>query len=142
MYKTHSFQDVSISIAYKGRISSSAGAGVGSITVSGANDKTVHDVSSDGGVMISKIAGKNGTIVLQVQQVSAMNEFLLQWYRDVENGPSRDWAAMRVTVRHSDSSKSDTVCTGVSPQKRADITYQAQGQMVTWNLMAAEITQE
>ena len=32
--------------------------------------------------------------------------------------------------------------TGVSPQKLPDKPYQAQAQLVTWNLMAADIQQE
>jgi hypothetical protein len=47
---------------------------------------------------------------------------------------------MNITIKSKNLGDS-TVCTGVSPQKLADRPYQAQGQHVTWNLMAAEITE-
>lgn len=141
MYSTYSFEDVTCSFQHPGvGASSSTGAGLGSIAIAMANDKTAHDVAADGTVMISKIAGKNGTIGITMQQTSELHKYLLRWYNYVEIANSSEFAKMDITVK-SNNLGDITTCTGVTPQKLADRPYQSQGQQVTWNLMSAEITQ-
>ena len=111
---------------------------VGSITLSRANDVTAHDLSADGSVMVSKIKAKNGTVAISTPQSSPLNAFLSKLYNYCEVAPSREWARATIILRHLTLGEG-TVCTGVSFQKRADKAYQAQGQQVTWNLMAANI---
>ena len=138
--KVYGFGDVTASFAYGGRTKSSTGAGIGSIGISMAGDKTAHDVAADGAVMVSKLAGKNGTITIAIQQTSELHEWLMKWYKYIESeAPLSEFASMTITIT-SKNLGVETVCTGVSPQKLADRSYQAQGQHVTWNLMAAEIT--
>lgn len=140
-YSTYSFEDVTCSFAHTGvGAASSTGAGIGSISIAMANDKTVHDVAADGTVMISKIAGKNGTITITAQQTSELQKYLLRWYNYVDVANSSEFAKMTITIK-SNNLGDVTTCTGVSPQKLADRPYQSQGQQVTWNLMAAEITE-
>ena len=142
MYNTYSFEDVTCSFEHPGvGAASSTGAGIGSISIAMANDKTAHDVAADGVVMISKIAGKNGTVAVTVQQTSQLQKYLLKWYNYVDNAPVSEWAGMTITIKSNNLGDS-SVCVGVSPQKLADRPYQAQGQQVTWNLMCAEITQQ
>ncbi len=141
MFKTYSFQDVTCSFEHKGvGAKSSTGAGLGSISVAMAGDKTAHDVAADGSVMVSKLAGKNGTISITVQQTSELHKYLLSWYNYLDVASTAEFAGMTLTI-NSTNLKDKTTCTGVSPQKLADRGYQAQGQQVTWNLMAAEITE-
>ncbi|RXI46090.1 DUF3277 domain-containing protein [Clostridium tetani] len=141
MYNTYSFEDVTCSFQHQGvGAASSTGAGLGSISIAMANDKTAHDVAADGIVMISKIAGKNGTISITMQQVSELHKYLLRWYNYIDIANTSEFAKMVVSIK-SNNLGDTTTCTGVSPQKLADRPYQAQGQQVTWNLMAAEITQ-
>ncbi|OHW63072.1 hypothetical protein EUAN_08560 [Andreesenia angusta] len=141
--KVYGFGDVTASFSHpKVGSKSSTGAGVGSIGVSMAGDKTAHDVGADGEVMVSKLAGKNGAITIAIQQTSELHKWLLKWYNYVESaGPLSEFANMTITIA-SKNLGDETVCTGVSPQKIADRSYQAQGQHVTWNLMAAEITEK
>lgn len=142
MYNTYSFEDVTCSFEHPGvGAASSTGAGVGSISIAMANDKTTHDVAADGVVMISKIAGSNGTVSLSVQQTSQIHKYFMKWYNYVTTAPASEWAKMTITIKSNNLGDS-TVCVGVSPQKLADRPYQAQGQQVTWNLMSAEITQQ
>jgi hypothetical protein len=92
--------------------------------------------------MVSKVAGKNGTVSISVQQTSEVHQWLLNsWYNyiDSSDASTADWAAMNIFVKNSNFDEIST-CTGVSPEKVADLPYQAQGSMITWNLMAAEIT--
>lgn len=140
-FKTYSFEDVTVSFSHPSvGTMSSTGAGIGTIAISKAADDTSHDVAADGTVMISKVAGKNGTIAITVQQVSDLNKWLLKWYNYVKQANASEWASMNATINSKNLSDS-TICTGVSPQKLADRPYQAQGQHVTWNLMSAEITE-
>ncbi|OOM73999.1 hypothetical protein CLPUN_42370 [Clostridium puniceum] len=141
MHTTYSFEDVTASFSHPSvGAASSTGAGVGTITTSMTQEKTVHDTASDGNVMISKIAGKNGSVAITLQQTSELHKFFMKWYNYVDNAPAAEWAKMNITIK-SDNLGDSTVCTGVSPQKLADRPYQAQGQQITWNLMAAEISQ-
>ena len=142
MYNTYSFEDVTCSFEHPGvGAASSTGAGIGNISIAMANDKTTHDVAADGVVMISKIAGKNGTVAVTVQQTSQLQKYFMKWYNYVDTAPASEWAGMTITIKSKNLGDS-TVCVGVSPQKLADRPYQAQGQQVTWNLMCAEITQQ
>jgi hypothetical protein len=144
-YDVYSFNDTSTSFSHPNVGSkSTTGAGIGSIAVSSSTTKTVHENSADGRIMISKVAGDNGTIAVTMQQTSDLHQWLLKnWYNYINGSGSStdDWAAMAVTINDNNSNFTITA-TGVSPEKVADIPYQAQGQMVTWNLMAAEITRE
>lgn len=140
-YSTYSFEDVTCSFQHPGvGAASSTGAGLGTISIAMAADKTVHEVAADGKVMISKIAGKNGNVAITMQQTSELHKYLLRWYNYVDIANSSEFAKMVLTIK-SNNLGDVTTCTGVSPQKLADRPYQAQGQQVTWNLMAAEITQ-
>lgn len=141
MYNVYSFEDVTSSFSHPAvGAASSTGAGVGSIGVSMTTEKTVHDMSADGVVMISKIAGKNGTMSIELQQTSELHKFFIKWYNYITNAPAAEFATMNVTIKSNNLGDS-TVCTGVSPLKLADRPYSAQGQKITWTLMAAEITQ-
>jgi len=142
MITTYSFSDVNMVISHPnvGQHVSS-GEGIGSISVSMATEKTEHNVASDGSVMVSKIPGDNGTIAITIQQTSTLNKWLLKWYNYLKAASTSQWAKTGITVR-APSMQDLITATGVSPQKLADKPYQAQGQLVTWNLMAADIQQE
>lgn len=142
-YNVYSFQDVLVSFSSTSvGAASSTGIGMGSIAIDMATEKTVHEVAADGVVMISKILGENGTVALAMQQTSTLNKYLMKWYNYINNPttPTEAWADMVITVV-AININDKTICTGVSPQKLANRPYQAQGQQVTWTLMAAEITQ-
>lgn len=115
------------------------GTGIGSITVAKATDRTAHDVAADGSVMVSKIAGNNGTLTIECQQTSAIHKWLLAWFNVLWQLPTSEWASTSITLRNS-ATGTRHIISGVSPQKEPDTPYQSQGQRVTWNLMCAEIT--
>ncbi len=115
------------------------GTGIGSVTISKATDRTAHDVAADGSVMVSKIAGNNGTVTIECQQTSAIHKWLLAWFNVLWQLPTSEWASTSLTLRNS-ATGTRHIISGVSPQKEPDTPYQSQGQRVTWNLMCAEIT--
>jgi hypothetical protein len=103
-----------------------------------AQEKTAHDLAADGSVMVSKLAGDNGSISISTQQTSALHKWLLQWFNALKVGPTSIWAATGMFLRNTADGTSHVII-GVSPQKIPDKPYQAQGQHVTWVLMAADI---
>lgn len=116
--------------------------GMGEFTVVMATEQSAHDVAADGNVMISAIAGDNGSLDIRVQQTSALHKFLLSWFNLVKNlrdqGNPTDWAAARVSLRNT-TDGSQHLCTGVSPSKVPDKTYSAQGGYIVWRLMCGDI---
>lgn len=139
---TYSFEDVICTLNHPSVGSKSTkGAGLGSITTSMANDRTAHDVAADGSVMITKKISRNGTISIDMQQTSQLHKWLLKTYNYVDNAATSEWARMTITINSNELDESVT-CTNVAFQKIPDKPYQAEGQHVTWILMAAKIVQE
>ena len=114
------------------------GKGLGSITVTRATENTTHDVASDGSVMVSKVAGSNGTVTIECQQTSEVHRWLQKWYNALESAPTSEWAGTDMTIKNTNTGVSHTI-SGVSPRKPGDNAYQQQGQRVQWTLMAADI---
>ena len=136
-YSTYAFEDVSCVLRHPSVGSFAVnGAGVGSITFAMTNDVTEHETAADGTVMVSKIKSGNGTIVIEVQQTSPLHQWLTKFYNYVTVASSTEWAQMGI-LASSPAMQVTHDCSGVSPQKRGDKPYQAQGQMVSWTLMAA-----
>lgn len=143
-FKTYSFADVDIVMSHPSvgvKDIGFSGLGIGSIAINMANDRTVHDTAADGTIMISKIKTASGLIALVVQQLSDAHMWLQKWsnYIYLTSTNANEWAQATITIT-SRSTGEIFFCTGVSPQKSADRTFQAQGQNITWNLMAADIT--
>ena len=114
------------------------GKGVGSITISKSTERTQHDIAADGSVMVSKIAGNNGTVTIEVQQTSPLNIWLNKWFQTLWNSKTSKWADTTILIQNTHLGTSH-VCMGVSPSKEPDTPYQSQGGRVTWQLMCADI---
>lgn len=136
---TYSFLDVTGSI-HCDRVGDYifTGEGAGSITISKSTERTAHDVAADGSIMVSKIAGNNGTITIEVQQTSPLHKWLQDWFHALWTAPTSAWASTSILIRNSHTGDVH-YCTGVSPQKEPDTPYQSQGQRVTWTLMCADV---
>ena len=64
----YSFEDTSFTLSHPSvGMYTFVGKGVGSVSVSRANDFTQHDVAADGSTMISKIISRNGTLAIAIQ---------------------------------------------------------------------------
>lgn len=139
---TYSFDDVGVTISHPSVGQTVAnGQGIGTINVTMATERTTHEIAADGSVMISKVKGRNGTVALAIQQTSPLNAWLMRWFNYLEVAPASEWAKTTIVIRSSVMQQT-TVCNFVSPQKQADKPYQAQGQLITWNLMSADIQQD
>lgn len=119
--------------------------GMGQITISMAQDRTVQDVAADGSVMTSYIAGDNGSCSLEVQQTSDLHDFLVNWFNVcktlADNGDIANWASAQISIRNIVDGSVHTL-SGVSPGKMPDKVYQSQGQKITWVLPAANVINE
>ena len=138
-HTTYSFLDLAGAIAHEllGAYTFT-GEGVGQVTVSMTTDKSAHEVAADGSVMVSKVAGDNGNITIQCQQTSNVHKWLLAAYNSLMIADTDQWARMGATLRNTSDGTSHVI-QGISFQKVPDKSYQAQGQMVSWVLMAADI---
>ena len=131
----YSFEDTSVIFNHPNFETYSAyGTGIGSITVSMANDITTHDVAADLAVVVSKSVKKNGTVTFDVLQGSDFNKYL-------ENADPSEFALATITIVNKSTGES-YFCTGCSHQKRPDNQYQAQAQNRSWAWMCANISNQ
>lgn len=114
------------------------GKGIGEMTITYAAERSVDDVAADGSVMRSKIANNTGTCTIQVQQTSDLQKYLIDWFNYLVSASTSEWVNTSITIRSLTMNRTH-ILTGVSPQKIGDQPYQAQGQRVTWTLMACDV---
>jgi len=144
-YTTYSFKDMTGAFAHPqaGIYTFGGEIGAGQIVVTMTSEKTTHDVAADGNVQISAIAGDNGTVSIEVQQTSSLNQFLVKWFNIVKNSLNNNdisnWVGASLLVRNSLDGTTH-VCTGISPQNIPNKTYAKQGGNVTWVLMCGDIS--
>jgi hypothetical protein len=114
------------------------GEGAGQITVSMSEVRTEHNVAADGSVMVSKLAGNNGQITIDVQQTSIAHKKLLAMFNILVQAAPSQWANAAMIIKNI-TDKTGQICTGISLQKVPDKTYAKAGANVSWTLMAADI---
>jgi len=113
--------------------------GVGQIVISMAHDKTFHEIDTRGIVLGAKIPGHNGQIHIQCQQTSNAHKWLQWAYNTLYSSQDpAQWMKMAATLRNICDGTSHEI-RGMSFNKIPDKAYAAQGQMVDWVLMAADI---
>ena len=139
---TYSFEDTVLTISHPNFGTYSAyGTGIGSLSISYANDVTKHDVAADLAVVVSKWVAKNGTVTLDIMQSSDFNAWLKKFAAFLENSDTDQFALATMSI--SNKSTGDSYyCTGVSHQKQADNSLQSQAQNRSWTMMCASITQQ
>ena len=137
---TYSFQDVKIVFSHPsvGQYVLQ-GEGIGSIAVNMLTAKTAQDISADGRVQTSKIAGNNAAIPISVQQTSDFHKWLINYYNYILTAPSVEWNLGHITITSLGTQESHN-CAFVAPEKKADVPYGAQGQQITWNFLSEDTT--
>lgn len=136
-YTTYSFADLAGAVAHPSLGAYTfTGEGTGSINIAKAGDDSSVEIAADGTPMITKIPGSNGVITIVCQQTSVIHKWLLDAYNYLKYiAPASEWAQMTLLLRNTaDGTVHEG--TGICFQKKADIPYQAQGQNVTWTLIA------
>lgn len=137
--KVYSFSDVYIIFAPEGYpVYEASGQGLGEITIDWDGVNSIQERSADGRIMVSKIAADNGMIHMTMQQTSDLHKYLKGAFNFLNNADPALWAKNEITIAERQG-LNVTVATGVSIEKRASQPYQAQGQMVTWSFLAANM---
>lgn len=138
-FYTYSFEDTDLTIQHPSYGSFSAyGTGLGDITISYANDVTMHDVSADAAVVVSKSVKKNGTVDINILQSSDFNTWLKGFTNYIETAAPSEFARATMVIRNKSTGEVFT-CYGVTHQKKADTQFQSQSQNKSWSLMCANI---
>lgn len=138
---TYAFTDCSLILSHPSLgMLTLTGKGLGSVSINMTGDRTTMDVAADGRVMTSKIKDRRATAAVQIQQTSEANKDLLKWYNYLESAPASEWAQAS-GVFNSPQTGEQFVLNEVAFQKLPDRSYQAQGQLQTWNLMIADCQQ-
>lgn len=144
MAETYSFADLTggISSAIGPYVFGGKTQGKGQIVVNMATEKTSSSVSADGTTMISFIPGDSGTVTVECQQNSEIDRFFLHLLNHLKgaaaNGDVSEWASMAMTLRSIVGRKSH-ICNGGALQNYPSRTYAAQGGMITWTILFADI---
>ncbi len=116
--------------------------GMGKIVVSAAGDLTSHTTTADGYVIGNKLRTTNGTVTLEVPQISVGDYFLRRWARWARSTASPNRIALGTLTITDNVSGFKTTCTGVSLQKAPDRTYDRTATNVTYTLLATTITEQ
>ena len=138
----YSFENTSIILSHpNGGQFQFNGTGTGQAIVGRTGERTVHQVGADGVTMVSKVIVRNGQITIQVQQASLGHKFMQDLYNFLDVSDASEWALATILIQNPMLGITHTA-TGVSPQKVPDQDNQAQGQMISWVWMCAEIHTE
>lgn len=116
--------------------------GVKSMSVENTVDRGVLDVASDGTVMVSYVAGANGTIDMEMQQQSTLHEFLTNWantkFTNADAGNADNFAAAAIKIKDTITGD-QKILTGVFPLKIPTVPFGNTGANVTWRMLAANV---
>ncbi len=133
---TYSFNDVKMVIKPLGYAAYTVnGQGIGKIEVNYADANSSQDRSADGSVMTNKIKANNGMCSITVQQTSPLNEYLIGLFNYLNLGATALWAQTRIDISSKLNLADSHALTGCSLEKRPNRSYEANGQMVTWNFL-------
>lgn len=136
---TYSFTDINATISHPSYGSYTIqGEGIGDMTISKTTDRSAHDVAADGAIMVSKIAGNNGSVAINAQQTSSLHQFLQGMFNYCWSADTDEWAQISLTITAPKMGKT-YYCTGGSFNKEPDEPFQSQGQRVSWNLLFADV---
>jgi hypothetical protein len=138
-HTTYSFLDLSGVICHP-KVNSYVftGQGVGRVSVTMEEDKTFHDIGVDGTVIIGKIPGGAGKLTIDCQQTSNIHKWLLFTYQFLIKEDAKEWGRITAFLRNLNDGTQHTL-KGMSFERIPEKSYQAEGQMVTWVLWAADI---
>jgi hypothetical protein len=114
------------------------GEGLGQITFARAGNIAQQEATSDGTVMTSKLAAKNGMVTIAVQQTSPAAAFLRKLVKYVDTAPPAELTKTTI-VGSSDYMQVDHSATGCAPEKLPDGDYQQAGQMQSFVFLAEEL---
>lgn len=117
------------------------GEGIGTLTVSYADDLTQSDQGADGAVMVSKIESRRGTVALDIQQTSSLNKWLINYANAVQNASASQWAGGTFTMSENFTNGISVVASSLALQKRPDHVDAQNGGRVSWVFFSPNIVE-
>jgi hypothetical protein len=139
--KTYSFLEHIITFTHPAvGVYTVTGTGIGSVTVT--PDGPITDISraADGKVIMSKLKIPNGSISIQMQQTSEFHKFLKNYRNAIDILPASNYNLAVINISDLFLTREIVNAFSVAPEKGADITYEAQSGMVTWNFFCGLLT--
>lgn len=135
---TYSFDEIALTLKHKqlGTITTD-GQGVGEITFSFNNARTLPDVASDGTTVFSKIRDRLATVTVTVLQGSPLHDDLQRWFNYLETTSANRWATTTGVLKSTPTGEEATL-NGVAFERPADRAYGARAQYMTWTLLVAD----
>ena len=116
--------------------------GRGRMVVSYAGDMSAHTMTADGTVIINRLKAENGIITLEVPQNSIADEFLRKWCKYLRNTSRPDFFHLTTLTITDQAGGFTLLCSGVTPQKIPDRTFDRSSTNLTYTLLAASITEQ
>lgn len=136
---TYSFEDTTLTVEHPALgLYSAYGTGIGSVSVSMAEDMSSHQTSADLAVVISKHAKKNGSFTFDILQSSDFNNFMKRLYNYLAQAPAPEFGLTKMILSNRSTGQTYTA-TGCTPQKLPDDQYQSQATNRQWVWLAANI---
>lgn len=138
-FSTYSFTDIELVLSHPsyGQFSLN-GEGAGSIQINKTTERSTHNVAADGSVMTSKIAGDNGTVVVNAQQTSDLHSWIQGLFNYLKSANTNEWAQISMTMRAPHMGR-NVIGTYGSIQKEPDETFETQGGLLAWTLLFADV---
>ncbi len=116
--------------------------GIGKITVSRSGDLSSHTTTADGYVVVNRLKSVHGQITIEVPQNSAADLFLRKWATYLQSVKATEqFAASTLTVKDT-AGGITLVCSGVTPQKIPDRTFDRLSTNLTYTLLAASVKEK
>ena len=116
--------------------------GRGRMVVSYAGDLSAHTMTADGTVIINRLKAENGIITLEVPQNSIADDFLRKLCRYLRGTGRPDFFHLTTLTITDQAGGFTLLCTGVTPQKIPDRTFDRSSTNLTYTLLAASITEQ
>lgn len=117
-------------------------AGIDKVVVSSAGDLTTHTTTADGYVIVNKLKTTNGNVAISVPQNSQSDEFIRRWARWAKKPGNANRVALGTLSIVDAASGFNTVCTGVSLKKVPDRAWDRTATNLTYEFLAATITEQ
>jgi len=139
MHSTYGIKDLNVVITHPalGQLTLN-GAALDNITFAFAEEGFVQDWAADGSTMTSKQEANHGTVAITVLQTSEAHKWLTRAYNYVNGARLSESAKFALLATGSDMQVTHEG-KNMAIQKRADKPYQAQGQKITWTLLAGTL---
>ena len=116
--------------------------GRGKMVVSYSGDVSAHTMTADGTVIINRMKAENGIVTLEVPQNSIADVFLRKWCKYLRNTSRPEFFHLTTLTITDQAGEFTILCTGVTPQKVPDRTFDRSSTNLTYTLLCAKITEQ